>query len=108
VTMKHHKLQHNYHDASLAEVRFNDDELTVVADLDEHWNNQCAERAYLIFHQVKNMDEVRTQLAEKPSGVYAGIPDEIIGIEKRDKTHYLIDFHRAGGVTIECRGFSEI
>lgn len=102
------KLQHEYHDAQLASVSFNDDDVTLVAELDGHWNHQCPERAFLTFHGVKNLTEVRIKLAAPIEQGDAKLNDEIIGIRKLDKTRYLVDLHHAGALEIDCRGLSEI
>ena len=106
--MKRFRLQHQYHDGSLKSVRFSDRDVTLVVDLDGHWNHQCAERAFLTFHHVRNLDVVRAVLKADPEEVVVSLNDEIIGIAKLDKTTYLIDLHRAGALKVDCRGVSEM
>jgi len=57
--MKHVHLSHDYHDAALFSVRFSEGDLTFVANLDGHWNNNVAETTYWIFHNVKYLEETR-------------------------------------------------
>lgn len=106
--MKRIRLQHQYHDASLKSVKFNDPDVTLVADLDGHWNNKRAERAYLTFHSVKNIAEVRATLSARPDEDVMEVNDEMIGVVKLDKTRYLVDLHRVGSLVLDCRGISEI
>lgn len=105
--MKRIRLQHEYHDGSLRSVRFNDADVTLVVDLDGHWNHQCAERAFLTFHNVKNLDVVRAVLQAHSEDVVVSFNDEIIGIAKLDKTMYRVDLHRTGTLELDCRGISE-
>lgn len=102
------KVQNNYHGATLSEVRIFGDELTLVADLDEHWNNKCARRACLIFHNVKNLADVCDRLGLEFSNGKYPYNDEIIGLLKTDKTMYLIDLAKARELRIDCRGYSEV
>ena len=102
------KLQNNYHDASLSRVRISGDELTLVADLDGHWNNKCAQRACLLFHNVKNIHEVCETLGVPAADGQHQYNDEIIGIMKTDKTEFLIDLADARALRIDCRGLSEV
>ena len=106
--MKRIRLQHEYHDGSLKSVRFCDADVTLVVDLDGHWNHQFAERAYLTFHHVKNLDAVRAVFKAHPEEVAVSFNDEIIGIAKLDKTQYVVDLHRTGALELDCRGISEI
>lgn len=106
--MKRIRLQNEYHDGSLKSVRFRDADVTLVVDLDGHWNHQCAERAFLTFHHVRNLDAVRAVLQAYPEEVAVSLSDEIIGIVKLDKTTYLVDLHRTGALELDCRGISEI
>ncbi len=89
-------------------MRFCDGNLTLVVDLDGHWNHQCAERAFLTFHHVRNLDTVRAVFQALPEDVSVSFNDEIIGIAKLDKTRYLVDLRRAGALELDCRGVSEI
>ena len=102
------RLQHEYHDAALKSIRISGDDLTFVADLNGHWNKQCSERAYLTFHNVKNVDALRTRLSIPSDESRIELADEIIGVMKLDKTKYRIDLHHAGAIEIDCRGISEI
>lgn len=102
------KFQNNYHDATLPEVRISGDELTLVADLNGHWNNKCPQRACLMFHNVKNLSEVCETLGLDAADGKHQYNDEIIGILKTDNTKYLIDLANAGGMRIDCRGLSEV
>jgi hypothetical protein len=106
--MKRVKLQHEYHDARLTSVSFDGDDVTLIAELDGHWNHQCAERAYLTFRSVKNTTDVRHKLVLSADLMDARLSDEIIGIRKIHKTKYLINLHLGGPLEIECRGLSEI
>lgn len=106
--MKQIRLQHEYHDGSLKSVRFSDGDVTLVVDLYGHWNHQCAERAFLTFHHVSNLDAVRAALQAPPEGTTVNFNDEIIGIMKLDKTKYRVDLQRAGALELDCRGVSEI
>ena len=89
-------------------MRFRDTDVTLVVDLDGHWNHQCAGRAFLTFHHVRNLDAVRAVLQANPEEVAVSLSDEIIGIVKLDKTTYLFDLHRTGPLELDCRGISEI
>lgn len=102
------KLKHNYHDGTLCEVRFSGTDITLVVDLDGYWNNQCAERAYLFFYDVKNFDEIRETLAAIGEAAQCGSPDEIIGIIKVGADEYLVDLARVGSIVIKCRSLSEV
>ena len=106
--MKRIRLQHQYHDGSLRSVRFKDSDVTLVVDLDGHWNHQCPERAFLTFHHVRNLDAVRAVLQVSPEEVEVNMNDEIIGIAKSDKTTYLVDLNHAGALKLDCRGITEI
>ena len=106
--MKRIRLQHEYHNGSLKSVRFSDGDVTLVVDLDGHWNHQCAERAFLTFHHVRNIDAVRAVFQAHPEEITVNYRDEIIGITKLDKTKYLVDFQLAGTLELDCRGVSEI
>ena len=102
------KIQNNYHDATLSEVRISGDELMLVADLDGHWNNKCAQRACLMFHSVKNLADVCATLGLEPADGKYAYNDEIIGLLKTDKTMYLVDLAKARDLRIDCRGLSEV
>jgi len=106
--MKYLKLKHEYHDAALSAVRLTGGDLTLVADLDGHWNNKCEQRAYLTFHNVKNMDAVRARFSLAVGESSTDLSDDIIAVVKVDKTRYLVDLSKAGALEIDCRGVSEI
>ena len=89
-------------------MRFRDADVTLVVDLDGHWNHQCSKRAFLTFHHVKNLDAVRAVLQAHPEEVAVSLCDEIVGIVKRDKTTYQVDLHRTGSLKLDCQGISEI
>lgn len=72
-------------------MKFRDADVTLVVDLDGHWNHQCAERAFLTLHHVRNLDAVRAVLQSHPEEVAVSLSDEIIGIVKLDKTTYLVE-----------------
>ena len=102
------KLKHNYHDATLSEVRFSDTDVTLVVSIDGYWNNQCEERACLFFYGVKNLDDIRSVLSAAGEAAQRGSPDEIIGIAKTGKEEYVVDFARTGSVSIVCSSLSEV
>lgn len=102
------KLQNNYHDATLSEVRISGNELTLVADLYGHWNHGCEQRAWLMFHNVKNFTEICETLGLESAEGKHEYNDEIIGILKTDKTKYLVDLSKARELWIDCRGLSEV
>lgn len=87
-------------------MRFRDADVTLVVDLDGHWNHQCAERAFLTFHNDKNLDAVKAALKVTLGEATVSFNDEIIGIVKLDKTTYLVDLHRTGALELDCRGIS--
>lgn len=89
-------------------MRFSDGDVTLVVDLDGHWNHQCAERAFLTFHHVRKLDAVRAVLQADPEEVVVSLNDEIIGIAKLDKTKYLVDLQHAGALELNCRGLSDL
>jgi hypothetical protein len=90
----------------LKSVRFRDADVTLVVDRDGHWNHQCAERAFLTFHNDKNLDSVRAVLRANPEDVTVSFNDEIIGIVKLDKTTYQVDLHCTGSLKLDFRGIS--
>lgn len=102
------KIQNNYHDAILSEIRICDNELMLVADLDGHWNNKCVQRACLIFHNVKNLPDVCRTLGLKHVEGKHSFLDEIIGVLKADRRTYLVDLARTQSLKIECQGLSEV
>lgn len=102
------KLQNNYHDAMLSEVRVSGDELTLVADLYSYWNQGCEQRACLMFHSVKNISDVCETLGLDLGDGMHEYNDEITGILKAGKTQYLVHLEKARDLRIDCRGLSEL
>ena len=106
--MKKLRLKHEYHDATLRAVRFEDRRLVLEADLDGHWNNKVRERALLVFEVVHNVDEIRQRLHCPDLTAELKLNDEIIGIVKVAKTRYLVDLSKIGPLEIDCRGIHEV
>ena len=57
-------------------MRFRDADVTLVVDLDGHWNHQCAGRAFLTFHHVRNLDVVKAVLKADPGEATVSFNDE--------------------------------
>lgn len=106
--MKRPRLKHEYHDALLRRLRFEDRRVVFEASLDPVWNNKCPENVELAFETVHNLDDVRRQFNVGNGQSIVTVSDEIIGVVKLEKTRYLVDLHNHGGIEIDCRGISEI
>lgn len=102
------KLRNEYHDATLVAVRISGDQMTLVTELDGHWNNQCEQRAYLVFYSVKNLVDLCATLGIAKTDGETKYRDEIIGVVKVDKTQYRVDLQVTQTLEIDCRGLSEI
>ena len=101
--MKQLGLQHNYHDAQLQRVRFEDRRIVFEVSLNAHWNAGGADAAQLVFETVHNLEEIKTLFGAVGSQSSVDVADEIIGVAKLSKTRYIIDLHRTGAVEIDCR-----
>jgi len=106
--MKRLGLQHNYHDAQLQRVRFEERRIVFETSLDGHWNKDCPQKAQLIFETVHNLEEIKTLFGAVGRQSLVDVADEIIGVAKLSKTCYIIDLHRTGAVEIDCRHVYEV
>jgi hypothetical protein len=97
----------NYHDGTLLQVRFSGSNVTLIVELNPHWNNQNAERCCLFFYDVKNIDELRLSFHCGSEDTECFPKDEIIGILKSSNGEFLVDLVKTGPVTILCHGMSE-
>ena len=106
--MKRLRLKHQYHDARLRRIRFEDRRVVFEVSLDGHWNKGCPEDAWLAFEIVHNLDEIRVAFNASTDQPCVEVEDEIIGVARLTKTRYLVDLQSVGSVEIDCRAVSEI
>ena len=111
--MKRFRLKHEYHDAWLESIRFTERDLTLVVDLDGHWNKKVEERAHLTFQDVKNMSDARDVLSATADDERIEPRCEILGIDKVDRNRYTVALtgaHISQSRTLEvvCRSIHEL
>jgi hypothetical protein len=102
------RARHNYHDAQIISIEISETDVTFVADLIPHRNRDAA-RGVLIFHNVKNLEEVRRSLPPTQIKGTAWRP-EILDVSKVGKTRYVVDAYISGSyrIEIDCQGLTEI
>jgi hypothetical protein len=102
------KLEHEYHDSRIISFSYsNDSDIEFEISLDGCWNNKCVETRHLIFHGIRNFNEVRQILeTAKIKKKMIGFFDEIIGIGKIE-SKYVIDLSSLGSLIINAKSISE-
>lgn len=105
--VKRMRLSHNYHDAVLRAVEVGDRRLTLVIDLNPHWNNRVARQCHLFFEGVRNMGEVLGQLGRSTVACSFDVGAEIVGIVRDDDGRIVVDVMGVGPVHIDCKNIRE-
>lgn len=105
--VKRLRLSHNYHDAVLRAVEVGDRRLSLVIDLDPHWNKRVAEQCHLFFEGVRNMGEVLGQLGQSTDPCSFDVGAEIVGIVRDDDGRIVLDVMGVGPLYIDCKSVRE-
>ncbi len=102
------KLKHNYHDALIRSVRY-EDESNVMVDVDLCGScNGSPGPATICVTGVRNFAVVRGLLdSAKASNASKGSVDEIIAVLRAEKRGYLIHLMTAGAVYFDARDLHE-
>lgn len=106
--LKRIKLEHEYHDSHIISFSYiNDSDIEFRISLDGYWNNGCIETRHLIFHGIRNFNEVKQILeTAKIRNKNIGFFDEIMGIGKIE-SKYLMELSSLGSLIINAKSISE-
>ena len=100
------KLTGNYHDATIAKIPIGDSTLTLVVDLNDHWNDGQSIRRTLIFYNVRNIEALGRRFGVDDQDLSPSTI-EILEVSRCGPDEYSVDLCPIGSLTILAKGLSE-